>query len=796
MRFLSALIFFCCFSCALFGQEKLQLSGRVTEAMSGKPLPGATVIVKGAASGCITTPNGNFRLSIPAENSIIQFSFIGFETKEINSSDMDIHEPLNVALERNQKEFTEREVASGTDKTIRLSDSDISLIAVSPGFMEKLASIGDADVMRSAQLVPGMGIGSEFSSGLFVKGGTPDQTMVLYNGIPVYHCGHLVGFFSSFNPNSLGDMKIYSGTLPAKYGGSASGIIDLQGKHDRIEHLVWNANANLFSVDGDIEVPLLNDRLVFEMAGRRSFTDYVKSGLFGTIFSVNDELDGKTESMGQVTLSDDPTYYYYDLNSRLTWFASQKDELNLTFFRNKDVFNNTTESKFEGMKMGTQRRIPEELRKVTTIDESEWGNIGYGFQWKRSWNGNFLSNLSATHSAYSSGSLAATEKEKDLTTVVSGIGNNKVSDFTLSLDNEFSFSTNYAIRFGGRFTQNEISSNYAADNSSYMLNEDDKGSVGSAYFENQFELFRKVAVNAGFRLSYFNRTDHFYFEPRLSLQYHFSDKLCWNVGLGSYNQFVYQPMSDDVLIGNNNYWMIAGVDRVPVNHTEQYTSGLSFSNSGFVFGIDGFYKKLDGLTECEISYTQKHSGNEKETVFHNGTGISRGIDLFVQKTEGNFTGWITYSLGSVISNFPAMNGGHDFYASYDRTHQIKAVLNETYKSWDFSLIWILATGTPYTAPDHVYKLKLENGETIDYLHGGRKNACRLSNYHRLDLSANYHFYIRNARAIIRFSVFNVCDHKNLWHKEFEIDSGTGRIKEVDLSGLGISPSVSFKVYMK
>jgi len=187
---------------------------------------------------------------------------------------------------------------------------------------------------------------------------------------------------------------------------------------------------------------------------------------------------------------------------------------------------------------------------------------------------------------------------------------------------------------------------------------------------------------------------------------------------------------------------------------------------------------------------------KQKKTFFTGSGVAKGIEFMAQKKAGKLTGWIAYTLGSVVHNFPEINNGKDFYANHDQTHEVKAVLTQSVRNWDFSVTWIFATGTPYTAPEGVYELKMLDGEVITFIHVGDKNAYRLPNYHRMDLSANYNFYIWNARAILGFSVFNLYNHTNIWYKEFEFDSDSGDLIETNVKKLGFTPNLSFKVYLR
>jgi ferric enterobactin receptor len=804
MRFLIIPILILCMSFSLFGQEKLSITGRVTENGSGSPLPGASVIIKGTTSGCITTPNGYFRLIIPNANIVIQFSFIGYETKEVNLKDINIHDPVNISLELNKQELSEVSVISEKEKIIRMSDTEISTVALSPKLIEKLPNFGEVDIMRSFQLLPGISASNETSAGLFVRGGTPDQNLILFDGMSVYHVDHFYGFFSAFNSNSIDDVKLYKGCYPAKYGGRLASVMELKGKSADIDQLNWSAGISLLSVNGMVEVPLVKNKLSLQISGRRSYTDIIKSGLYKNIFALYDNSSQTTSTQGngpfgRMTVEAEPTFYFYDVNSKLTWFASKKDELSLAFYGGKDVLDNSRENNFGGMGFGNQTGTTTQNTTTKTIDESGWGNIGYSLQWKRNWSKNLSSNMAVSHSKYFSNRERGTETDGSDTIGIRSFSffeDNNVKDLSVSLDNEWKISKKNTFEFGGKFTQNDITYQYALNDSTFLLNEDEKGLIYAAYAQDEFEILKKVNVNAGLRLSYFNMTDRMYLEPRLTLTYHFANKLKFDLGWGLYNQFIARTVREDIMAGSNDFWMLAGSDKVPVSNSSQYMSGLTYEGPMFHFSIEGYYKDLNGLSEFTMRYSNRRFGDETQKTFFTGSGVAKGIEILAQKKAGKLTGWIAYTLGSVVHNFPEINNGKDFYANHDQTHEVKAVLTQSVRNWDFSVTWIYATGAPYTAPEGVYELEMLDGEVLTFIHVGDKNAYRLPDYHRMDLSANYNFYIWNARAILGFSVFNVYNHTNIWYKEFEFDSDSGDLIETDVKKLGFTPNLSFKVYLR
>lgn len=518
--------------------------------------------------------------------------------------------------------------------------------------------------MRAFQLLPGISGSNETSAGLYVRGGTPDQNLILFDGMTIYHVDHFYGFFSAFNANSVDDVELHKGGFPAEFGGKTSSVLD-----------------------------------------------------------INDVL--------------------------------------------------------------------------------EWGNIGASTGWQRKWSETFQSDLSLSYSNYFSISdnrinLGIT----DTTGASSSIGffnsyeDNNVKDYSLRLGNIWNISEKNRMKIGAQITHNDISYEYTQNDTLEILNRQDFGNQYAFYLQDEHTFFDKLKINAGLRSTYYDVTDKLYFEPRLSAILKLPHNLKLKGAVGLYNQYISRTIQEDVRAGSRDFWILSDDINVPVSSAIHYIAGIEWEPSDYLFGAEFFYKDMSGLSEFSMRYTANKENVESEELFFQGDGTISGFEFLAQKKMGKTTGWLAYTYSSVIHTFPEMNNGLPFYALHDQTHEFKAIFNQQIGKWDLSATWIYATGTPYTAPEETYELTLLDGTPYEFIHVSNKNAYRLPDYHRLDISGKYNFNIGKTKASLGLSIFNVYNHENIWYRQYENDDKTGQLIETSVTKLGITPNLSLRVYLR
>ena len=284
------------------------------------------------------------------------------------------------------------------------------------------------------------------------------------------------------------------------------------------------------------------------------------------------------------------------------------------------------------------------------------------------------------------------------------------------------------------------------------------------------------------------------------MSYALSDKIQLKGAWGQYHQFTNRVVREDILQGSRDFWLLSNGEDVPIGASTHYIGGFSYENKGFLFDVEAYYKDLDGLTEFSQRIVrsfgrgpQRGAGAEAENFFFQGTGVARGVEVLLQKKQGNYTGWISYTLSEIEHNFPELSDS-PYPALHDQTHELKLVNSYQTGRWTFGATWVYSTGKPYTAPVGGYEITLLDGTMEEYVHVGDKNAFRLPAYHRMDLSANYKLYFGNSPVTAGLSIFNLYGRKNIWYKEFEIVEG--ELLETDVQLLGFTPNFSLTFDLK
>ena len=790
-------------------QFNFTCSGVVQDVTTGETLPFANVLVKNSAVGANTNVDGYFTLfKVPADTALLEISYIGYRTQYFRlEPGMDM-EKMAIKLAPSGQVLEEIIVSAVKKEQMMKASKGISQIAIAPAQLAAIPSLGEKDIFRSLQLLPGVSGSNESSSGLYVRGGTPDQNLVLFDGFTVYHVDHLFGFFSAFNSNAIKDVQLYKGGFESKYGGRLSSVVDITGKDGNSEQFNVGGGISLLSVNAFAEAPFADGKGTFVLAGRRSFQSNFYNDLLE--FSDGDEDtgtgDGEEETNSGTPFggrrgftSTEPESWFYDLNGKVT-YRLEKDIFSLSFYNGKDKLDNgrsNDENSFGGG--GPFGGGGFDFNFVQNIDDnSDWGNTGSSAKWSRRWNDHLYSNALLSYSNYFSfrerGVYLEFEREDSTTVIDNGTTeDNDLKDVTLKWDWEWKPSPIHQIGFGLSGTSFDIKYDFIENDTTTILARDDQGGLVSGYLQSQSTLFEKLIVMPGLRASYFDETEGTYFEPRLQLQYLPTASLKIKAATGRYYQFANRIIREDISQGSRDFWVLSDGENVPVGRADHFIFGVGHETAKWLFDVEGYYKDLDNITEYSTRFVVSgfgpNSNLDFEENFFNGTGVAKGIEVLAQRTAGNLTGWVSYTLGRVEHEFEVF-GDEPFPASHDVTNELKIVGTYKVNDWTFGGTFVYATGRPYTAPLGAYSVELLDGTTTDHFAISDKNVLRLPDYHRLDLSINYDFkYFMGGKANAGLSLFNLYGRNNVWYKEFDVVDGV--ILETDVNLLGFTPSFYF-----
>lgn len=768
------------------------LTGKVIDINTRETLPFVNLSIKGTTIGAASNVDGYFTLiNIPSDTVTIECKYIGYETQSLFLNPSTPIKDLIVEMNISTQEL-EEVVVLGEKQDIMKANEKTSMIKLTPLKLSTLPSMGEKDIFRAFQLMPGISAANENSSGLYVRGGTPDQTLVLYDGFTVYNVEHLFGFFSAFNPNAIKDVQLYKGGFDAKFGGRISSVVEITGKEGDRKDFNACTDLGMLAINTFVETPIgQKSSVIFSL--RRSW----KSPIYNKIF---EQFSTTTENpvpnrFGQSD-NNSITSYFYDINAKFTYRPSEDELVSFSFYNGADDLDNSIEPSMGGGGPGGGMGISGFSMKST--DLTYWGNTGASIRWSKNWTDKFFTNSLLSYSNYFSkrdrstgGSFINPDGEEQ--SINRGIfENNNLLDYTAKLDFEYKRTHNHKIEFGAQALYNNIDYTYSQNDTLTIIDRHTKGATFSTYLQDKMDFFNeKLVITKGVRYNFFTNTSGSYFEPRAGATYQLTPKLKLKSSFGIYYQFAKRVIREDILQGSRDFWALADGNRLPVSSSTHYIFGFSYDTNNFLVDIEGYYKILGNLSEYSLRFDPKPGSVSYEESFLVGSGFAKGIDFLLQKKHGNFTGWIGYTLGEVINKFDAY-GNYYFYASNDVTHELKIVNSYKWRNWDFSATWVYTTGRPYTAPEGGYQLTLLDGTTRDYINVTVKNGMRLPDYHRLDIAASYKFIIgSNAPCSLSFSVFNLYNRSNSWYNEYEIIDY--QIIETPVKFLGITPNISLTV---
>ncbi len=782
----------------LLAQQRTTITGTIKDAASGEPLPFVTVLIPSAKTGTTANVDGYFSFINIADTSTVQFSYIGYKTKSMKLNTSLSNTNILVELNTQGSDLGEVTVTAEREELLRASEK-ISMLKMTPAKIAALPSIGEKDIFRAFQLMPGVSAANENSSGLFVRGGTPDQTLVLYDGFNVYHVEHLFGFYSAFNPNAIKDMQLYKGGFEAKYGGRIGAVAEITSKDGDAKHINGGLDIGLIAANAYLEVPI-GDKFTSSMAFRRSYPSPLYTALFnkfsGTVNTTSN--DGRpprqAESQGSQGLislfSTTVASYFYDANAKFSYKPTKNDVISLSFYNGTDNLDNsrTTTRAASGTRPGFNQIVN---------DVTKWGNFGSSLKWSHRFNPRLYMNTLVSYSNYYSqrDRRQSTTSTNPTTNVVSTnnrgtLEDNLLYDYSVKANFEYKVNKDHFLEFGLNETHNKIDYVFTQNDTLKVIDRHTNGDLLTGFVQDKIKIFDKLEVIGGLRLNYFTPTSKAYIEPRLSASYQLTSNIKLKGAWGIYDQFAKRVIREDVLQGSRDFWVLSDNDKLPVASATHYILGASYDTKNWFFDIETYHKQLTGLTEYSLRIQPRRKVVSFNEYFFQGKGFAQGIDVLVQKKYGKLNGWVSYSLGQVKYNFPDFQNT-SFFAGQDVRHELKTVAIYKVGRFDLSATWILTTGRPYTAPEGGYQVTLLDGTQKSYINVSDKNGLRLPSYNRLDAAITYHWKPREhvSDKSVSICVFNAYNRKNVWYKEYEVQNNS--VIATNVTYLGITPNLSF-----
>ena len=772
-------------------------------------LPGVLVSVTGTEVSTVTDDVGNYVLKeLPPGTTLITISMEGFGERAIEVT-VEAGKAATQDITLEVQELAYELTVTPEAPELMSASGTIGTVSVRPSQLATLPSLGEKDIFRTLQLMPGISATNEASSGLYVRGGTPDQNLVLLDGFAVYDVDHFFGVFSAFNANAIESVTMHKGGFESKYGGRLSSVVDMTGKSRRNDMPAFGGGFSFLSANSYVDIPV-GKKGSFMLAGRRSYQSPFSDRIRDTYSDAGTTAGRGGGRGGFGGFTTQPESSFFDVNARATYAPTSKDNFLFSLYQGKDVLDNSrslniTSRPFFNDTVAEEGEVFVPIEGTIT-NLSDWGNTGMSVGWLRNWTDSFFSRLTVAHSRYFKNYVRENNFNRvDETTdetedpAVEEVNNrfsfaggsserNRLKDYTIRFENFFTLGSQHGLGFGAEVTRNRVSYDFNFRDDIAVLNQANEASQYAFYLQDTWMLFPRLSVTPGVRATYFDLSKKTYVDPRLSLVFHATDRLRLKAAGGRYHQFASRLTREDPLQGDQDFWMLADGDLVPVASGTHLIGGASYETDQFLFDVEAYRKNLSGLSEfASLRPRRGNFGNFDLTErFYSGTGRADGVEFLAQKKFGRNIGWMSYAVGSVEHLFPDI-APTPFAASHDATHEFKLVDSFKWKDWTLSGTWVYASGKPFTEPAGVQEITLANERVFEVIELGEKNAGRLPPYHRLDLAATWQFYKgETSQANAGVSIFNAYNQKNIWRKEYDIFEA--ELIESDVNYLGFTVS--------
>ena len=759
--------------------QMVTLSGYLKDKANGEALIGASVYIPQLKTGVTTNPYGFFSISVPKGSYSVNFTYIGYQAQSPALA-LTESKQMNVLLKEDVKQM-EEVMITAEKKDRNVESLQMSMEKLQVKMIKKLPSfMGEVDIIKSITLLPGIQNGGEGSSGLYVRGGGPDENLMILDEAPVYNASHLLGFFSVFNSDAIKDVQVFKGGIPAEYGGKASSVIDIRMKDGNSQQLGMSGGIGNISSRLTVEGPIIKDKWSFIVSGRRTYADY----LFGKVLGLKALKENKL--------------YFYDLNLKTNVVINAKNRLYFSAYTGDDYF------------------------KAGESIYMRWGNLTSTARWNHLFTNKVFSNTSLIFSRYNYNlGVPGTEAGQfDWTSQIRDYNFKEDFSWYMNSNNKLTLGFNVIyhhfnpgqVKAGAKsfFSDLRLTNFNALDNSMYISNEQTIGPRLSVRYGLRYSYFQQIGEGKVTQYKHPDRPNekeviglveygsakligqgYHNLEPRLAVKYLLTPESSVKA---SYNRMAQNlhlisntnsPTPLDIWLPSTTYIKPLIADQVGLGYFRNFKENM------FETSAEMFYKKMSNVIDYKDGAELFLKENLETELLH-GSGYAYGLELYTKKQQGRLTGWLSYTWSKSMRKVPGINEGKAYPSSYDRTHNISIVASyELSKRFTLSTTWVYLTGNPTSYPVAKYDVQ---GNTIYYY--SSRNSNRIPAYHRLDLSLNYDFKKnerKKTKQSLNFSIYNVYGRRNAYSVTFRQNKDKPNVSEATrLSILGtLIPSVTY-----
>ncbi len=786
-----ALLFLCVLALSLcgYGQtdapRKFTISGTIYEKGSAETLLGVVVVYEKENIGTASNAFGFYSLTLPEGEVTVSYRYVGFTTQTFTFK-LDKSIKQDVFLENAS---TTSEVVISAEKQERISEeSRMSTIEIPVDQIKNIpALLGEKDVLKAIQLLPGVQKGGEGSTGLYVRGGGPDQNLIILDDATVYNASHLFGFFSLFNGDALKSVELTKGGFPARYGGRLSSVLEMRMKDGNKEKFHGEAGIGLISSRVTLEGPVKKGKSSFLVSGRRTYIDIISQPFIA--------LASRGEGTGG--------YFFYDFNAKYNHVIDDNNRLYVSGYFGKDKFYFRSKSSSSKMK-----------------GNFNWGNATATARWNHIFNDKIFANTSLIFTNYQFGiGLEETYANDEFSLRF----NSGIQDWSIKYDLDFVPNPNHYIRVGGLFIYHRFRPSATVIKGTFVEENQKRSEIiesfeNGIYAEDDWSISEKLKVNYGVRLSHYNAQGKNYLrpEPRISARYMLAKDLSLKASYALMNQYVH--LLSNTGVGLPTDLWVPATAQVGPQQSQQGALGLAkdLPERNLMVSLEGYYKIMDGVIayrdgasflDIDVdanTNTQTDPMRWQQNVTA-GSGRSYGGELLIQRKFGKLTGWVGYTLSWTKLKFDELNFGKEYFARYDRRHDISVVgIYKISERITLSATWVYGTGQAISLPLATYSavphrpdfghVPSSYGYTPIVQEYGEKNGFRMKPYHRLDIAAQWHKELKRCTKTFELGLYNAYSRKNPFFyfisTEMEQD-GTYRNRLKQISLFPLIPSISW-----
>jgi outer membrane receptor for ferrienterochelin and colicin len=725
---------------SLNAQNKYTLSGTITDRNSGEALIGATIRELRSGKGAVTNTFGFYSLTLPATDTIlISVSYVGYKPL-LQAFSLKSNLEASISLEETSV-LQEVEIVAERYEQIE-ERAQMSRIDIPIEQIKNIpALLGEKDILRALQLLPGVSGGGEGQSGIYVRGGGPDQNLILLDGVPVYNASHLFGFFSVFNTDAIKDVSLIKGGFPARYGGRLSSVIDITMKEGNDQAIHGEGSIGLVASKLTLEGPLKKGKSSFIVSGRRTYIDLLARPLIQAGF----RSDGSEGVTG---------YYFDDINAKVNYRFSNKDRLYLSYYSGSDAFYLRFSEKNEDQ----QNRTRYESKFANGLG---WGNRTAALRWNHTFNPKLFANTTLTYSRYQFNTNFANEDktldQQGKITQESAFElnyNSGINDWAGKIDLDYVPNPDHYVRMGagvilhnfqpGNFRSKiySVDSNDTLNITNNQTEPDIQAAEFALYAEDDWKITDRLRINAGLHLSGFQVKGEFYsaLQPRVNLRYRFERGWSLKAAYSTMQQYIHLLTNETIGLPTD-LWLPT-TSKVRPQQSWQTALGAAKTWKGYETSIEVFYKEMNNV----IAFNEGASAFQFqgwEDRISQGKGTAYGAEFFVQKKAGKLTGWVGYTLSWAWRQFDQINNGEKYPYKFDRRHDFE--ITAAYKFNErisLASTWVFATGNAVTFGNARYQGPLPYSQSFNYFlyeneHTPNRNNFRMPNYHRLDVGMDF-----------------------------------------------------------